>query len=261
MAGGVGCDGLWVNKMKYNEKFFDYVDSGSIRSAEVVANYLFPLIRPRSILDVGCGRGGWLRAWKAAGCGAIAGVDGDYVDRTSMYIADDEFHPVDLSRAFSLGRRFDMVQCLEVAEHIPSGSSDLLIESLVCHSDIVLFSAAQPGQGGTQHINERPLEFWRGVFAAGGFRPYDCVRPALYTDQRIEPWYRFNSIVYANDAGAERLPESVRATLVPNDTALSNFASLSWRMRLALFRGLPVSAIDQIARVNAEVRRLSSTWR
>lgn len=242
--------------MKYDDVFFDYVDAGAIRSAQVIVVRLFAALRPSSVLDVGCGRGGWLSTWKSAGCTLVQGIDGDYVDRSRLYIAPDAFRPTDLSAPFDLGRRFDLVQCLEVAEHIVPAYGSGLIDSIVRHGDVVLFSAAVPGQGGTTHVNERPLDYWRGLFAARGYAPFDALRPQVHADQRIEPWYRFNTILYANSAGQATLPADIKDSLVPEGIALADFGPLSWRLRKAVLRHLPVGAVNQAAIINAKLHRL-----
>jgi SAM-dependent methyltransferase len=244
------------DRVKYDDKFFDYVDAGAVRSAQAVVAHMYPLLRPKCVLDVGCGRGGWLKVWQAAGCELVQGVDGDYVDRTRLYIDRAAFQPTDLATPFDLHRRFDLVQCLEVAEHIVPERAEVLVDSIVRHGDVVLFSAAVPGQGGTRHVNERPLDYWRGLFATRGYAAFDMLRPSLHTDASIEPWYRFNSIVYANTSGQATLLEETSDSRVPDNVALADFGSWSWRLRTAVLRHLPVGVIDQVAVVNAKVHRL-----
>ena len=242
--------------MIYDKRFFDYVDQGAIRSATVLISHLYPVLSPTSVLDVGCGRGGWLRAWREAGCAVVRGVDGNYMDRQRLYIAPEEFEATDLADGFDLARRFDLVQCLEVAEHIPAASAGILIDSIIRHGDLVLFSAAQPGQGGTRHVNEQPLEYWRDIFGARGYHAHDCIRPLCHADVRIEPWYRYDTILYASSAGQKRLPLSYRETAVPDHAAFKDFASFQWHLRCAIFRRLPVRVVDQIAILNAMARLL-----
>ncbi len=239
---------------KYDDLFFDYVDSGALRSADIFARLLMSELQIRSLLDVGCGRGGWASRWKAAGCPTVLGVDGDYVDRTKLYVATDEFQAVDLNQPFQLNRRFDLVQSLEVAEHLRPEASEGFIANLVAHGDIVLFSAAVPGQGGTQHINERAIEFWRALFAQHGFCSYDFLRPLTRGSTQVEPWYRHNSLLYANEAGRERMSEPMRRSKVPASQTVPEMAEPVWRMRRAVLKHLPVGVIDKLAVINAKMR-------
>jgi SAM-dependent methyltransferase len=149
-----------------------------------------------SVLDVGCGVGGWVATWLDSGVDAI-GVDGDYVPRDQLRVPADRFIDHDLAAPLDLGRRFDLVTCLEVAEHLPAEAAETLINSLCRHADVVVFSAAAPGQGGTGHVNERWLSFWAELFATHDYQPYDLLRSRLWWDERCEWWYRQNVIVFA----------------------------------------------------------------
>jgi SAM-dependent methyltransferase len=240
----------------YDAAFFDHIDRGAIRSAEIVVAELIPHLQPRSLLDVGCGRGGWARVWKRAGCPAVLGIDGAHVDQNTLYIDAAEFLVADLAVPFDLHRCFDLVQCLEVAEHLPARSADLLIDNLVRHSDIVLFSAAVPGQGGMHHVNERPLEYWREKFGDRGYAAFDPLRSRIYQNATIEPWYRYNSLIYANAAGQARLPAEVLTTAVDPNSRLHEYASRSWRLRKAVVRLLPPAMVVQLSRANALIERL-----
>ena len=46
----------------YDKAFFDYLNTGSLRSAEVIVPILKEYLASESILDVGCGQGAWLSA-------------------------------------------------------------------------------------------------------------------------------------------------------------------------------------------------------
>jgi 2-polyprenyl-3-methyl-5-hydroxy-6-metoxy-1,4-benzoquinol methylase len=140
----------------YRPEFFDYIERGSLRSAATVIPIIRSLARVESVLDIGCGRGAWLSEWRRQGVGDVAGADGSYVDQASLAIPVEQFIATDLSQPIDLRRRFDLVQCLEVAEHLPADSADTLVDSLVRHGSVILFSAAVPGQGGEHHVNEQP---------------------------------------------------------------------------------------------------------
>jgi len=206
------------------------VDQGAIRSAEIVVAVLAPLLRPSSVLDVGCGRGGWLQAWQVATGAEICGVDGAHVDRAMLHIPPEAFRIADLAQRFNLGRRFDLAQCLEVGEHLPAAAAERLVDSLTAHADVILFGAAVPGQGGTQHVNEQPMEYWRNRFLARGYTAYDALRPRIAGNTAVEPWYRFNPLLYANAAGQMRLPAQEVREAVPAGR-LAEYAPLSWRLR------------------------------
>ena len=239
---------------EYTEEFFEYIERGSIASAKRFTVFLAPLLGVGSVLDVGCGRGAWLREWRNAGVGTVHGVDGPYVRREQLLIPADDFTAVDLTGRFDLGRRYDLVTSLEVAEHLPRACSETFVSSLVAHADRVLFSAATPGQGGENHINERPLSDWQELFRMQGFEAYDCVRPVFRDDRTIEPWYRYNSVLYANERGRAALPPAVAAAKVAPGQ-LREIGDVGWHARKSVLRMLPNAAVTALSKWN--YRRLN----
>ena len=196
-------------KVLYNSSFFDEVTHGTRESAQVVVPLVYELVRPASVLDVGCATGTWLAEWCNAGVPDVLGIDGDYVNRSELQIPLNDFAPVDLQLPFALGRRFDLVQTLEVAEHLDEERADAFVESLARHGDVILFSAAIPGQGGTHHVNEQWPSYWAEKFGKAGYTAYDVIRPGIWDDDRVQFWYRQNMLLFARgrdfDGAATRL--------------------------------------------------------
>jgi SAM-dependent methyltransferase len=217
------------------------------------------MARPTSVLDVGCCRGIWLAEWMSRGLNDVYGIDGSYVDVTRLAIPRERFSPMDLSQAFSLSRRFDLVQALEVAEHLPESAAESFVESLTRHGDVIMFSAAVPGQGGEHHVNEQPLRYWRAKFARRGYAAYDALRPLLRGKAEVEPWYRYNLLVYASPRGESSLTIQARSTRLAEGTPIPEVAPASWRVRNLILRQLPRPAIEVLARVKHQVVR--ATWR
>jgi 2-polyprenyl-3-methyl-5-hydroxy-6-metoxy-1,4-benzoquinol methylase len=139
----------------YDDAFFSSHDQGCRASARQAIPIVLEFTRPASIVDVGCGTGTWLAGFRAAGIADVVGVDGDYVDRDKLSIDRERFFARDLEQPLDLGRRFDMAMSLEVAEHLPDRAADTFIASLVRLAPLILFSAAIPQQGGTNHCNEQ----------------------------------------------------------------------------------------------------------
>ena len=126
--------------------------------------------------------GAWLSAWKEFGIKDIFGVDGDYIKEKELLIERENFLRADLEKGFKTTRQFDLVCCLEVAEHIQSNNADNFITSLCSLGDIILFSAAIPGQEGTLHYNEQYPDFWIELFAKHNFTAYDNIRQQVWTN-------------------------------------------------------------------------------
>ena len=225
-----------VNHMShhYDREFFDFVEGSAGRSARPFLNSFvqvaFGGAPPTSVLDVGCASGVWLAEWSHIGVKEVVGVDKDYVPRSKLAIPAGAFRAVDISQPFDLRQHFDLVLCLEVAEHIPDAHSDTLIDNLCRHGDLIMFSAAIPGQGGEFHVNEQPYEYWRAKFAVRGYAVFDCARRPVAGLKEIEPWYRFNTFLFANEDGQSRLSYSARRDIVEASKPLEILAPWHWRM-------------------------------
>jgi SAM-dependent methyltransferase len=161
-------------------------------AAEAVLPILFEKYKPISVLDVGCGLGNWAAIAKKMGVPKILGIDGYYVNKSLLKINQEEFLAIDLKESFDLKHQFDLVICLEVAEHLPIESSEVLVKSLINHSEVILFSAAIPGQGGQFHINEQWPSFWQQLFEKNGYEMIDFFRNKIWNNSQIDPWYRQN---------------------------------------------------------------------
>jgi SAM-dependent methyltransferase len=161
-------------------------------AAEQVLPVLFEIYKPKSIIDVGCGLGNWIQVAKKISGAKIIGVDGDYVNRSLLKIEENEFVEKDLTKVFDLNQKFDLAICLEVAEHLPESSAEGFIKSITNHSDVIMFSAALPGQGGQNHINEQWPSYWQDHFANCGFEMIDFFRFKIWNNPKIEYWYKQN---------------------------------------------------------------------
>lgn len=166
-------------------------------AAQEVLPVVLELFKPQSILDVGCGTGTWLKVAQELGVREIFGLDDPRNDKSILKIQEQNYLGIDLSQSFDLKRRFDLILCLEVAEHLPASSAEGLISSLVQHSDTILFSAAIPGQGGQNHINEQWPEYWASLFGKFNFNYFDALRPIFWSDEKVDLWYKQNLIIYS----------------------------------------------------------------
>jgi SAM-dependent methyltransferase len=166
-------------------------------SAELVLSQLFRYYTPTSVVDVGCGIGTWLAVARRMGVADMRGIEGNWLDRSLVRVPENLIAEVDLERPFDLGRRFDLVISLEVAEHLSPGAASGFVESLVRHADVVLFSAAIPFQGGHHHVNEQFLSYWCGLFERCGYRPVDFLRSLFWDNPSVHWWLRQNMVVFA----------------------------------------------------------------
>jgi SAM-dependent methyltransferase len=238
----------------YDANFMDYADRSSRHSARTISALLREALVIDSVLDIGCARGTWLGAWREGGIAQILGVDGDYVATERLVIPRDCFVAANLATPIDLQRKFDLVQSLEVAEHIPAPAAEQFVDNLVRHSaGLILFSAAPPGQGGEFHVNEQPYDYWREKFDRRGFTAYDYIRPLIAHDKSVSFWYRYNAVLYVHADAAETLPESVHRTRVQDERPIQDVSPFGFRARKRLVRALPEALRQALARAKARV--------
>jgi 2-polyprenyl-3-methyl-5-hydroxy-6-metoxy-1,4-benzoquinol methylase len=150
------------------------------------------LVKPRTILDVGCGIGRTTVYLHRRGF-ATLGVEASRIAIRRSEIPD-LIRQHDLRFPLELKQFFDLVWCFEVAEHIHRKFVNTFVDNLVRHSKVIALSAAPPGQGGEGHFNEQPRRYWEAKFADRGY--------ALHTEwtsamQQVDEFYSENMMVFA----------------------------------------------------------------
>lgn len=144
----------------YTAGYFQKLDRRSSAGMRVIADSILTAFRPNHVVDVGCGSGVLLRELKSQGVDVrgleLATSAIETCERQGLTVARWDLTQVFHTQRFSA----DVVICLEVAEQLPESSSTQLITSLVSMGPNVVFSAATPGQGGRDHQNEQPHEYW-----------------------------------------------------------------------------------------------------
>ena len=179
----------------YNPKFYRELASAQ-ESAREILPLVLDVVKPASVIDIGCGTGNWLAIAHELGVRDILGIDGPWV-KAQLAIPPEKFIEHDLSTPLKLDRRFDLALSLEVAEHLPPSTAQIFVQSLCDAADVVVFSAAIPGQGGRRHVNEQWPAYWAELFADCGYQGYDFLRPRIWSNPRVTWHYAQNSLIFA----------------------------------------------------------------
>ena len=179
----------------YNPKFYRELASAQ-ESAREILPLVLNAIKPASLIDIGCGTAHWLAIAHELGVPEILGVDGAWV-KSQLAVPPEKFVEHDLSTPLKLNRRFDLAISLEVAEHLPASAARIFVHSLCDAADVVVFSAAIPGQGGRRHVNEQWPGFWAELFAERRYDCYDFLRPRIWNNPRVTWHYAQNSLIFA----------------------------------------------------------------
>lgn len=181
---------------EYDNSFYDIIRSGCIASAEVMVPVIYELVKPKRVIDVGCGEGYWANTFKSHGC-EVLGVDGAYVASSPL---GKDFVAIDIDVVGSLSDipKADLVVCLEVAEHLPGSRAESFVAELCSLAPTLFFSAAIPRQSGAGHIWLQWPSYWKQLFSRHGFSVSGSIRDEFWEDDRIEVWYIQNALLVTN---------------------------------------------------------------
>jgi SAM-dependent methyltransferase len=134
---------------------------------QLVARSLISLVDFSTNLDVGCANGFLIRELQR---------HGKEVQGLELSPAILEILPPELLDKVRIGDfsaatgTWDLVSCIEVAEHIPPERSVELVDTLTARARRwIYFTAAPPGQKGKGHINCRPHAEWAAWFRERGW--------------------------------------------------------------------------------------------
>lgn len=185
-------------KEKYDKNFYTACDKLRYGSAQAVLSLLFEYYTPSSVVDIGCGLGHWLSVCESYGINDYHGVDGHHVSSSHLLIPKEKFIRHDLETPLRLPRRYDLAISIEVGEHLPADKARSFVQNLTKYSDIILFSAAAPYQGGINHFNEQPPKYWASLFKEEGFDCYDLLRDRLWENEQVNCVHAQNILLFAN---------------------------------------------------------------
>lgn len=195
----------WGWRKKYMPSYYEDIFEESVKSRDIVFHTLSEreIIQPgSSVMDFGCGLGQWgykLNEWGMSYVGIDFGVPLDkLVIPQEQYLDHDLRKPLEFP--FETTKLATLGICAEVAEHLEEEHADQLVETICRYSDKVLFSAACPGQGGVNHLNEQWQSYWAEKFEKHGLYPimFD-IRQKFWDNKDVGVWYRQNMVLYTRE--------------------------------------------------------------
>eukprot|EP00930_Biecheleria_cincta_P005917 TRINITY_DN106875_c0_g1_i1.p1 TRINITY_DN106875_c0_g1~~TRINITY_DN106875_c0_g1_i1.p1 ORF type:complete len:266 (+),score=28.16 TRINITY_DN106875_c0_g1_i1:56-853(+) len=164
--------------------------------AYAIACFLSVAEKPRRVIDMGCGKGDFVKALHAQGVNCD-GFDG-HADTAALtgglcYTADfaDDALPAKIAKV-----GYDWCLCLEVFEHVPMHLEKKLVNCVLAGTGRgLIISVATPGQGGLGHVNERPHEYVIDLLQGEGLE-FDARTSGKLRKYAVLPWFQVNTLVF-----------------------------------------------------------------
>lgn len=157
------------NKLSFNTKYYpnlpEKIDYNVVYNeekpfADRLAKWIKSYINPSDALDLGCGPGIHTYALNENQVPCI-GIDIDERVDEKNYLIQESL--LNLNGKYTA----NLVICFEVAEHIDPTNNDNIVNQIyqcMVSGSTLMFTAAQPGQGGVGHINNRKKVYWKEKF-------------------------------------------------------------------------------------------------
>ena len=190
----------------YDKRYNDFLDAAAGQSAPVMAATIERIFKPNSVIDVGCGAGTLLAQLKRHGL-EVKGLEYSDAGIARCREKGVQVEKFDLETEELVQGSSDVTVSFEVAEHLPESLADNYVRVISQFSPVVIMSAATVGQGGLDHVNEQPHEYWIEKMQRRGF-DYDeeasrQVR-AEWAEMGVASWYVNNTMIFRR-----RMPQVV----------------------------------------------------
>lgn len=188
------------NQGLYHDAYFETdVEPAAARAAAVIADSVMTDFAPSSVIDVGCGTGAVLAEFSARGVRTL-GLEYSEAGAAKARSRGLTVRTFDVRFDSTAGLgTFEVACCTEVAEHIPAKFADRLAALLAALAPTIVFTAATPGQGGVDHVNEQPHSYWIAKFASSSLE-LDSARTAAWRAQwkkaGVQDWYWKNLMIF-----------------------------------------------------------------
>ncbi len=153
----------------YDKAFYDHSDQKAVNSAPAITKTIILYFNPSTVIDVGCGCGALLQCLKKHSI-KVEGLEYAEAGLDICRMRGLNVKKFDLENdIYDCEKQYDLVVSMEVAEHLAESCADRYVDLLCGLSNNILITAAEPGYGGTNHVNEQPHEYWIDKLDSKGY--------------------------------------------------------------------------------------------
>lgn len=251
-------------KLKYKNKFYLRHRALTISSSKKIIELFPDFFNPKSILDIGCGTGEWIQAFKDrySSCN-FSGVDGDWVKEDDLICKNINFTNMDLKCELSskvFNKKYDLVCCLETITDIPENRGKILIKEITNITKLCLFSSGTPVQNHDPHVNIQWQSYWHNLFVQNGFVVLDFIRPKTWNDPSVGPWYSQNCFLFIEKSWLKENPNWQNLTSnikIPTDIVHPKLLPTSIKNigLITLVKSIPIIFLNILRRLILRIKK------
>lgn len=183
----------------YDQSYFDFVERTTRHSADAIAASIVADLKPKSVIDVGCGTGALLDALSQRGVAvrgferAAAGLQ--YCQDRGLNVRDFNI----LKDSAQGEDQADISICMEVGHQLPAENADRLVELLCFLAPIAVFSSEIPGGGDRRVLNEQPHDYWIQKFLGKSYELDGGLTEkwrSAWRDRGTAEWFARNVLIF-----------------------------------------------------------------
>ena len=136
---------------------------------EIFANLVCEIVAPKTLLDVGCGKGDLVDILRKRGISAWGFDASDYIFDGGF--AHEYLFMLDiLSDPWLFGQAiFDTISIFEVLEHFMEEDIDLVLDRICFSAKNFIIGTISEDPVPSEHFCTKPREWWNDKFASRGF--------------------------------------------------------------------------------------------
>ncbi len=142
-------------------------DEGWLNFFDQIAKRIIEQFEPTTVLDAGCAWGFLVEGFRKRNVEAY-GID---ISEYAIQNVRSEIKPYcwigSITEPFP--RKYDLITCIEVLEHMPMAEAEKAIENFCANANEVIFSSTPYDYKEVTHINVHDPEYWAEQFARYGF--------------------------------------------------------------------------------------------
>jgi len=247
----------------YNNEFYLSVGDRGFEASKIVFKILKSFIDPKIIFDYGCGYGIWAKnAASQFPSSKVVGFDLNSTiaknNASKELLQNLHYESINFETHEYSYQKSNLAISLEVVEHISKDRANLHILRMCQTSEVILFSGAVKGQGGTGHINEQTLEYWVNQFKSHGWIPIDIIRPQIKHIHKIPSYYKNNILLFVHEKNYDKILSTISdpnlRTFFKERTAIStDQRKLITKILHYLLAQVPVSFVSRLATIKNRI--------